>query len=97
METDNPITNMLEFDVFFFLSKFSVIQFLAVKPAAQIHHPSVCRHVSGLQFGEHTWEQFVPKYPFKQELLQCVPTKPSRQPFVHSPLTWSQRSLIKQC
>lgn len=24
METDNPITNMLEFDVFFFLSKLSV-------------------------------------------------------------------------
>lgn len=31
------------------------------------------------------------------QLLQWVPTKPSRQPPVHSPLTWSQRSLIKQC
>lgn len=43
-----------------------MVQLLAVKPAAQIHHPSVGRHVSGWQFGEHTWEQFVPKYPFKQ-------------------------------
>lgn len=31
------------------------------------------------------------------QLLQCVPTKPSRQPPVHSPLTWSHKSLIKQC
>lgn len=43
-----------------------IVQFLAVKSAAQIHDPSVGRHVSSLQFGEHTWEQFEPKYPFEQ-------------------------------
>lgn len=46
--------------------KIPMVQLSAVKPAAQIHDPSVGRHVSDLQFGEHTWEQFVPKYPFEQ-------------------------------
>lgn len=41
--------------------KLPVVQLSAIKPMAHVHHPSVCRHVSGLQFGEHTWEQFVPK------------------------------------
>lgn len=43
-----------------------MVQLSAVKPAAQIHDPSVCRHVSGLQFGEHTLEHFLPKYPSEQ-------------------------------
>lgn len=43
-----------------------IVQLLSVKSAAQIHDPSVGRHVSSLQFGEHTWEQFEPKYPFEQ-------------------------------
>lgn len=30
-----------------------MVQLLGVKPAAQIHHPSVGRHVPGLQFDEH--------------------------------------------
>lgn len=34
--------------------------------ASHIHHPSVCRHVSLLQLGEHLCEQFVPKYPSLQ-------------------------------
>lgn len=42
-----------------------VVQLLPVHPVAQLHHPSVCRH-AGLQFGEHTREQFVPKYPLSQ-------------------------------
>lgn len=43
-----------------------MVQLSAVKPAAQTHDPSVCRHVSGLQFGEHTLEQFLPKNPSEQ-------------------------------
>lgn len=43
-----------------------MVQLSEVEPAAQIHNPSVCRHMSGLQFGEHTREQFVPKYPSEQ-------------------------------
>lgn len=46
--------------------KIPMLPLSAVKLAAQIHDPSVGRHVSCLQFGEHTWEQFVPKYPFEQ-------------------------------
>lgn len=42
-------------------------QLLAVELAVQeIHDPSICRHVPGLQLGEQTWEQFVPKYPSLQ-------------------------------
>lgn len=43
-----------------------VVQLSPVQPAAHVHHPSVCLHVSGLQLDEHIWEQFVPKYPFIQ-------------------------------
>lgn len=48
------------------LQKLPMVQLSAVKPAAQTHDPSVCRHVSGLQFGEHTLEQFLPKNPSEQ-------------------------------
>lgn len=42
-------------------------QLLAVEFAVQkVHHPSVCRHVPGLQLGEQTWKQLVPKYPSSQ-------------------------------
>lgn len=44
-----------------------VVQLYPVHPAAQkVHDPSVCRHVSGLQFGEHSREQSLPKYPLEQ-------------------------------
>lgn len=44
-----------------------VVQLKPVHPAVQeVHDPSVCLHVSGLQFGEQTREQFVPKYPSVQ-------------------------------
>lgn len=43
-----------------------VVQLSPVQPAEHIHHPSVCRHVSGLQSGEQNREQFVPKCPFLQ-------------------------------
>lgn len=40
-----------------------VVQLSPIQPAVQEeHHPSVRRHVSGLQLGEQTREQFVPKY-----------------------------------
>lgn len=45
-----------------------VVQLSAVKCAAHLHHPSVCRHESLLQFVEHFLEQFVPKYPSIQAL-----------------------------
>lgn len=35
-----------------------VVQLKPVQPAAQeVHDPSLCRHVSGLQFGEHFRER----------------------------------------
>lgn len=43
-----------------------VVQLSPVHPAAHVHHPSVCLHVSGLQLDEHIWEQSVPKYPLIQ-------------------------------
>lgn len=43
-----------------------MVQLSPVHPGAQLHDPSVCRHVSGLQLGEHCREQFVPKYPSLQ-------------------------------
>lgn len=43
-----------------------MVQLSAVKPAAQTQNPSVGRHVSDLQFGEHTLEQFLPKNPSEQ-------------------------------
>lgn len=44
-----------------------VVQLYPVHPAAHtVHDPSVCKHVSGLQFGEHSREQSLPKYPLEQ-------------------------------
>lgn len=43
-----------------------VVQLSPVHPGAHLHNPSVCRHVSGLQLGEHSREQFMPKYPSLQ-------------------------------
>lgn len=43
-----------------------VVQLFPFHPEAQLHDPSVCWHVSGLQPGEHSREQFVPKYPSVQ-------------------------------
>lgn len=45
-----------------------VVQLSAVKSVAHLHHPSVCRHVSLLQFVEHFLEQFLPKYPSIQAI-----------------------------
>lgn len=43
------------------------VQLSPVHPAAQeLHDPSVCLHVPGLQLGEHFPEQFMPKYPSLQ-------------------------------
>lgn len=57
------------------VSDLPVVQLLPVQPAAQeVHDPSVCRHVSGLQFGEHFREQFVPKYPPLQARGQIIYT-----------------------
>lgn len=42
------------------VSDLPVVQLYPVQPAE--HHLSVCRHLSGLQLGEHTRKQFVPKY-----------------------------------
>lgn len=48
-------------------SALPMVQLLAVELAVQeVHDPSICRHVPGLQLGEQTWEQFVPKYPSLQ-------------------------------
>lgn len=35
-----------------------VVQLSPIQPAGHIHHPSVCRHVLGLQLGEQIQEQF---------------------------------------
>lgn len=43
-----------------------MLQLLAVKPGAQIHHPSVCRQVLLLQLDEHSLKHFLPKYPVSQ-------------------------------
>lgn len=44
-----------------------VVQLYPIQPAAHtVHDPFVCRHVSGLQLGEHSREQSVPKYPLLQ-------------------------------
>lgn len=51
-----------------FVGDLPVEQLSPVHPEAQEHHPSVCRHVSGLQFGEHSREQFLPKYPSLQTI-----------------------------
>lgn len=48
------------------LQKLPEVQLSAMETVVQIHDPSVCRHVSGLQFREQTLEQFAPKYPFLQ-------------------------------
>lgn len=47
-----------------------VVQLFPIQPAGHIHHPSVCRHVSGIQLGEQIWEQFVPKCPPLQAIGQ---------------------------
>lgn len=47
-----------------------VVQLFPIQTAEQIHHPSVCRHVPGLQLGEQIWEQFVPKCPPLQAIGQ---------------------------
>lgn len=44
------------------VSDLPVVQLSPVQPAEHIHHLSVCRHLSGLQLGEHTRKEFVPKY-----------------------------------
>lgn len=50
-----------------------VVQLYPVQPAVhEEHDPSVRRHVSGLQFGEHIREQFVPKYPSSQARGQNI-------------------------
>lgn len=37
------------------------VQLKPIQPETHsVHDPSLCRHVSGLQLGEHTLEQFVP-------------------------------------
>lgn len=42
-----------------------MVQLKPIQPAVQeVHHPSVRRQVSDLQLGEHSLEQFAPKYPF---------------------------------
>lgn len=43
-----------------------VVQLSPVHPGAQLQDPSVGRHMSGWQLGEHSREQFVPKYPLLQ-------------------------------
>lgn len=43
-----------------------MVQLSPVHPGAQLHDPSVCRHISSLQLGEHFLEQFLPKYPSSQ-------------------------------
>lgn len=50
----------------FFFPEIPVVQLSPVHPEAHIHDPSVCLHVPGLQLGEHSREQFVPKYPSLQ-------------------------------
>lgn len=48
------------------MQQLPVVQLSAFKPAAHVHHPSVCRHVSLLQLGEHCREHLLPKYPSSQ-------------------------------
>lgn len=49
--------------------KLPVVQLPPIHPSRQeVHDPSVCRHLPGWQLCEHTWEQFVPKYPSLQAL-----------------------------
>lgn len=45
------------------LRKVPVVQLWPAHPAAHVHNPSVGRHMSLTQLGEHTCEQFVPKCP----------------------------------
>lgn len=53
------------------MTALPVVQLSPAQPAVQeVHQPSVCRHVAGLQLGEQTWEQFLPKYPFLQTRSQ---------------------------
>lgn len=48
------------------LPQLPVLQLSAFKPAAHVHHPSVCRHFSYVQLGEHFHEQFLPNIPSLQ-------------------------------
>lgn len=65
--------------------KLPVVQLWPVQPSAHtVHNPSVCRHVPGLQWGEQTHEQFVPKYPSLQARGQNVYTKAIKKLFVES-------------
>lgn len=48
------------------MQQLPVVQLSAFKPAAHVHHPSVSRHVSLLQLGEHCREHLLPKYPSSQ-------------------------------
>lgn len=44
-----------------------VVQLSPIQPSIHVvQDPSVCRHVSGLQLGEHFRKQFVPKCPLLQ-------------------------------
>lgn len=47
------------------MDKSPVVQLKPVQPAVHEHLPSTCRHVPGLQLGEHRLEQFLPKYPLE--------------------------------
>lgn len=55
------------------MTALPVVQLSPAQPAVQeVHHPSVCRHVSDLQLGEQIREQFLPKYPFLQARGQNI-------------------------
>lgn len=43
-----------------------VVQLSPVHPGTKLQNPSVGRHMTGWQLGEHPREQFVPKYPSLQ-------------------------------
>lgn len=48
-------------------AKLPVVQLPPIHPSTQeLHDPFVCRHWPCWQLGEHTREQFVPKYPSLQ-------------------------------
>lgn len=55
----------------------------------------MCRHVSGLQFGEHTREQFVPKYPLVQAGCRIKKHTPIKKPDVKCHL--KDFSILRTC
>lgn len=56
----------MAFNTIELVSDLPVVQLPPIQPAEHVHHPSVCRHVSGLQLGEQNRKQFVPKCPALQ-------------------------------